>query len=262
MNLKMVMEKQKNNIEKSIAEKRDFLADAPKGSLTVKRVGDYYSWCVRNGSSKNKTVYIPKEDRKLAESLAAKRFVEAQLEDELADLKATNAYLQYCTKISKTDTVLSKGDEYVRLLEPYVLERNKKVSEWLSDKYTGPVPNPERLRYATPCDFKVRSKSEQSIVELLLKYRVPFKYEQHLYINGNDMYPDFMIMNPQSHKLYVWEHMGMMDDYNYRIKNLDKIQNYAALGFYLGDNLILTFETNASPLDKVWAEEIILHNFV
>ena len=59
--------------------------------------------------------------------------------------------------------------------------------------------------------FKVRSKSEQIIVSLLVKHHIPFKYEQPVLINGRSYFPDFTIMHPATHKLYLWEHLGMMD---------------------------------------------------
>ena len=135
------------------------------------------------------------------------------------------------------------------------------MRDWLKDVYTGVIPEPEGRRYPTAAGFKVRSKSEQLLVALLMKHHVPFKYEQHMFIAGKDIFPDFMIMNPMTGKLYVWEHLGMMDVADYRNHQWKKLNDYARLGFYPGDNLILTYETKDSGFDEIMAEFIIRHYF-
>ena len=45
------------------------------------------------------------------------------------------------------------------------------------------------------------------------------------------------------------EHLGMLDDDDYRKKNLKKLSDYRKNGIYTGKNLILTFEGVGSPFN-------------
>ena len=50
-----------------------------------------------------------------------------------------------------------------------------------------------------------------------------------------------------------------MDDPGYVQDNLSKIRAYEKSGYFLGDNLILTFETKNLPLDTREIDRIIKH---
>ena len=211
-----------------------------------------------NGRNGKKDRYLAKKDEELAKALVAKGYVTAKLKDEIENLKAANLYLAHCAN-SRTEKYLDKNDEYKRLLRPYLAQHDEDVEAWLEDKYDGPVTHPEDLTKMTRAGYLVRSKSEQMIVAHFIKYGIPHKYEQRLFVNGHDLYPDFMVMNPRTHKVYIWEHFGKMDDYNYRARNAGKVDDYASIGYLLGDNLIFTFETKKSGLDEIFVEKIIEH---
>lgn len=262
MNVKLYLQQEKIRLEQAIEEDRAYLDKAPAGSLVAKPVGKNFAWLRKNiDNAKKRSTYIRKKDRKLAEALVAKGYVEAKIYDELADLKAADLYLSHCAEPSKVEKYMGKNAEYQRLLKPYLMQHDKDVEAWLAKRYTGPQTHPEELTKLTRAGYYVRSKSEQMIVAHLVRYGVPHKYEQRLFVNDHDLYPDFMIMNPRTHKVYIWEHFGMMDDENYREHNSRKVEDYASLGYLLGDNLIFTFETKESGLDEIFAEKIVEHYF-
>ena len=61
----------------------------------------------------------------------------------------------------------------------------------------------------------LRSKSELSIYELMLKHKLKPLYEKPLDINDVIKYPDFTLDMDDTGKTYYWEHCGMMHDYEY-----------------------------------------------
>lgn len=269
MNIREMIENEKQNIEKSIEENKAQIANLPGGTLQVHKSGVFYNWFVidENSNSKSNSKsnshrhYISKENKELAEQLAYKGYLETQLSENQDNLKAINFFLKKYSGDTKSVRYITSNEGRRELLTPKLHYTDKEIEKWLRDKYTGDVPEPSNLRYPSQAGFKVRSKSEQIIVGLLLKYHIPFKYEHPMYINNHNLYPDFTIMHPKTHKIYVWEHLGMMDSYQYRNHNFDKINDYYLLGFAPGDNLIMTYEANNSGVDEILAEKLIKHYF-
>lgn len=77
-----------------------------------------------------------------------------------------------------------------------------------------------------------------------------------------DVYPDFTVLNVRTKKEMYWEHMGMMDDSNYREKAIRKIESYERNGYYPGESLILTFETEVSPMNSKIVSNMIDNYFI
>lgn len=109
----------------------------------------------------------------------------------------------------------------------------------------------------------VRSKSEKIIADLLYKYKIPYQYEPEIRLdNGNQYFPDFVILNVSQRKTVYWEHLGRVDFDDYCVKNMRKLLDYDKAGYVLGENLILTMETAAMPLDVKRVDEIIQKYFI
>ena len=110
----------------------------------------------------------------------------------------------------------------------------------------------EQKKHMTTAGFKVRSKSEAMIVEILSSKEIPFQYEEPLtlYKDGNPIivHPDFTFTNRHGEKIF-WEHMGMMDVEEYRKRALDKLAVFWENGIVPPHNLILSSETGDGSLD-------------
>ena len=50
-----------------------------------------------------------------------------------------------------------------------------------------------------------------------------------------------------------------MDDPGYLVSNISKLKSYEKEGYYMGDNLIVTFETKDSPIDTRQVDRLIKH---
>ena len=105
--------------------------------------------------------------------------------------------------------------------------------------------------FYTSAGERVRSKSEIIIADLLSKENIPYRYEYPLYLKGlGKIFPDFTTLNTRTRKEFIWEHLGMMDDPMYVENALQKISAYEQNGFFPGENLILTFESEKNPLNQ------------
>lgn len=71
------------------------------------------------------------------------------------------------------------------------------------------------------------------------------------------VYPDFTILSPKTHGEIYWEHHGMMDDPNYVKSAIRKIETYQKNGIYLGEKLIVTFETSDMPLNTRTMHDLV-----
>ena len=76
----------------------------------------------------------------------------------------------------------------------------------------------------------VRSKSELVIADKLYGAGVEYAYEKPLVISGRTYYPDFTIEDDATGVTYYWEHLGMLDDLDYRARWERKREGYVADG--------------------------------
>ena len=118
------------------------------------------------------------------------------------------------------------------------------------------VPNPETLKFYTKMGIIVRSKSEVIIATALYDNNIKFEYEKAIKISDVIYYPDFTV-EKKNGDIILWEHLGLIDNPDYRNKAYRKILKYNENGYYQGKNLILTYETAESPLDPMDVEHEI-----
>ena len=219
----------------------------PEGKLVVCNNGKgRYKWFRSDGKNK---YYIKKEDRKLAEQLAHKKFLTLQLEELTKKKIASEFYLRHYPKeISKSSQLISKSSEYQNLLSQHFTPLNQELNDWMSATYEKNTGYPEKLQVETMTGEFVRSKSEAIIHTQLCMNKIPFRYECVLILDGKVYYPDFTIRHPRTGEIYYWEHLGMMDKYSYIKRNLEKLEAYFVNGIIPTINLILTYETESHPL--------------
>ena len=72
-------------------------------------------------------------------------------------------------------------------------------------------------------------------------------------------YPDFRVLNVSQRKEFIWEHFGMMDNPEYIESALRKIETYKSAGIYVGESLIVTWETMDNPLSTEMIKRNINH---
>ena len=236
------------------------LEKAPEGRLTICKCKSraYYFITVEDKESNKIKKYLPKSNIKLIKALAVKRFNLYRKKELINELNAIDAYFAVRNKLSKS--VKKNAEENVELKK--LVFANEKtyddyVEKWLNEPFE---PNPKNRNYLvvpTNTDEKVRSKSEAMIYNKLLESGLPFVYEKPININGEIRYPDFTILDPNTRKIYFYEHFGMLDKPDYINDFTYKMNLYTRNGILLNHNFIMTYETNNIPFDIKQVDEII-----
>ncbi len=115
---------------------------------------------------------------------------------------------------------------------------------------------PDKLIHTTIREELVRSKSELVIANRLATHGLGYHYEKPLKVSDTDFVrPDFTIMY-QGEEWY-WEHLGMLDDEEYRKRWKRKEEWYKKHGFF--DRLIISKEKEG--LDSKEIDELIERTF-
>lgn len=232
----------------------------PAGSLNISESRGYFTWTgVMNAppGQKKKTVYIPKKDEKFAAALAeatkCTRLIEADTEriaklDELLENYTDNEsvfdYKQAC--------------EYERLIKTRHPSPDDDLQDWLDSQYVRSTHKLYEKKVMTDSGLLVRSKSEAGILNVLREFDIAHFYEPVLQVSDNkQLVPDVIFMHPITWEQCIWQHLGLMDDPKYALKNLADLQEYYKCGWKLGINLFVTAGTREQPFTQTDARDFL-----
>ncbi|MDO4183433.1 MAG: hypothetical protein Q4E12_07520 [Coriobacteriia bacterium] len=265
-------------------EKR--LKSAPKGALHVSQSHGSPQYRCRLDSNA-KEIYLDKSKEKLTRKLAQKAYDQKVLKQAkqlkhdidvlLADLKRygikdcggaqTQEYSSCHPALRlRPDVELTTikqlyqnlPPERKALVAPCLLSDEDYASNWENTNSSSYNFLQEGRIFHTEKGDYVRSKSEAIIADKLFRASIPYKYEQPLTLNdGQEVFPDFTVLNKRTRQEFVWEHFGLMDNPEYADKAVRKIAAYEESGLHLGVGLIATLETSKSPLNLSAIESII-----
>jgi len=132
------------------------------------------------------------------------------------------------------------------------------------DKWQGRLQTtdlyPETAVY-THNGIHFRSMSERTIAEQLDKYGLLYRYEPIFGLMEMDVSPDFLVKNPFTNKVVIWEHFGAFNQSKYADHMNDKMDAYLSQGFQIGFDLITTFQYHIRKPERIQEliEDIILH---
>lgn len=284
MNFNYVATQYKTLLQAEMNWLDEAISKSPPGRLKINRSGTRYKWINQLDSGERQ--YIRKKDIKQAGLLAAKSFYKRKRIETKQELKALDYYLNNHNRIRFISNDLENGDgELSRLIgvgkEYFRLEKfeaspstkrkkkkgfsftsdTKKISDelkaWMEEEYPTNQHFKESLNVKAVGGLMVRSKSEAFIANELSARGIPFRYECLLDIEGATYYPDFTIIHPVTNETFYWEHLGLMDDVEYRDRAKNKLVNYTKAGIIPGVNLIITYETDYNPLDFEVVKKLI-----
>jgi len=135
-------------------------------------------------------------------------------------------------------------------ISPIIEPRDEFIKDWYEQHPGGMNPYDDPPERDTLRGEKVRTKSEQLLADTFYRLGIPYQYEPEFVLNtGYCKYPDFVLLNVIQRKTYYWEHMGLTDEFDYATKNFKKLLIYERNGLILGENLILSLETEDMQLD-------------
>lgn len=261
------MKREATRLEQSIKEKEQQLAGLPEGELKCYYFNDTFRWFVINKDEKarRKRSYLSKSQYETAQDLALKGWISRELQDEKKELNAIQMYLRHSCNFNRGKDFIN-NEENQRLLSDYFHKEQEKqsakINDWLSQRSTRSAPYPEMLKVRTRAGFNVRSKSERDIIHTLMKFNLPFKYENCIETDIGPLFPDITILNPTTYEETIWEHNGSMDNPEYAEKVMRRTAAYYRLGYHPDKNFIMTFEENNEGIDTDWVEAIIKQHFV
>lgn len=236
----------------------------PEGSIHSNK-NNFYHY------DKGNKTYINSSNTSLIANLIQKTY-ELTLEKEL---KVKLKHLQKFSKIFKSLDLNSIYENTSKVRKQYIITTYKSykslTKEWITEKYNKKPINTSTYHLFSKNGDYVRSKSECFIANELFNQMIAYRYEAELILKNYSfdnnfseikIYPDFTILNPKTKEVVIWEHFGMMDNVEYLINSLRKINNYIFNGYILGKNLIITFETKNFPLNSNIVQKIVKDYFL
>lgn len=220
----------------------------PQGALRCTSSNGTAQYCI-DGQ------YISKKNKEYVRKVAQREYDEKIIPNiERAILKLKDIEKIYEEKVlESTFEALSTARK--KLVIPVIEPIDCKVKRFLEEEYEPlAFKEEDKTEFYTLKNERVRSKSELIIADELCRYEIPYRYEKPLKLEdwGKPvvLWPDFTVMNKRNGKIFLLEHLGMMDDLNYVDKNMRKIDIYERNGILLGEKLLLTHETSKAPLNR------------
>lgn len=260
-----MLQEMEKHLEYLEAERRDtlaWLAKLPDGVIYSSKKGGKNRYYLKDKEAEKRT-YIPKSDYRLVKSLALRRYLEYKVDDIEREIEATKFYIRHHRKERKADRLLAKDGAFRELLEEVSEEVNEALMSWANEPYEQ-EPDPQKQRiYRSLAGTFHRSKSEVLIANCLWMHHIPFRYEQVFHTLPNKygksyvFYPDFTILHPITGRIYIWEHLGMMDNPEYREHNAFKLKEYTRAGYTVNVNLIITTEDENHHIDTREIEKLV-----
>lgn len=255
-----LLNEEKSKYIRYIETARKMSEDTIGGSLVITKDSQYYHSRVNSKTHKFERKYISKKDRKFAERLANKSFYKKTI-------KIANKYINLIDKLVDLYHNYDIANCYEclipqrkELVKPIIKTWEQTLDEWKKKEYIPsdyPFGNNEIY---TKTGVRVRSKSEKMFADTLTEYGIEYKYECPLVLkNGKVIYPDFTILikvGNLAKEVYL-EHFGMMDDKEYALSAIKKIEQYTSNDIIYGDNLFFSFESSKSVFNQRNLEIII-----
>lgn len=145
-----------------------------------------------------------------------------------------------------------------KLVQPLLPTNQQKLESWKNQSFQPKsIRNVQEALYTNKKE-RVRSKSEKILADLFSAKGVDYKYESPLILpDGLRIYPDFTFYHPEKQVEIYWEHFGMMDVPEYANNAIRRIALYESAQIFLGERLLVTFETSQCTLNLHSAEALI-----
>jgi len=202
--------------------------------------------------------YVHVNEMHNAIKLVKKEYLENLVKCAQKELTCVNRLLGAIEKNSIENVYGKIGKAKQMLVNPIYISNDLYREKWLNETYNGKYFDDDCVEIYTDKGERVRSKSEKIIADKLHKENIDYRYEYPITMPGwGEIYPDFTILDLENRRNIILEHFGMMDDESYVNNAILKLQQYAAMGYNLGDNLFVTMETSGRPFDSRMLDGII-----
>ncbi|WP_026651029.1 hypothetical protein [Butyrivibrio proteoclasticus] len=234
---------------------------APEGSLRVDRChNDIYFRCYKKEEKhehKNGQ-YIHKDNKQLAIDLAQKEYNRKALTGVTKLEKGLDNLLK-CYEQNNLEIIYNGlGEVKKSMITPIVLPDDKYIDKWKKEKKTDINTYENVTNIFSEIGEHVRSKSEKILADKFMMEGIPYVYEPNVVLkDGSQIFADFALLNVRTRQDYYLEHFGMMDNPEYARRAVQKMEMYYQNGYYMGKNIIYTFETSDIGLGKDVIDRIV-----
>ncbi|MCR5417067.1 MAG: hypothetical protein K6E79_09750 [Pseudobutyrivibrio sp.] len=254
--------KRKILLEEIISSKKNNIKNAPNGKLHIvphKKGVQYY---IRTDASDKSGKYLKKDNVELAYRIAQREYDELVLESAQKELVVLNRMIDnYPDRNSSFENVYENISYRKKALVKTKYDSDDDyINKWKSQEYERVNYYNDNQIYDNGSGICMRSKSELLISKTLDDMEIPYLYEKPLLLGTKTVIPDFTILDVKNRREIYLEHLGMMDNNEYIRKNLKKIKLYQDNHYYIGDRLLVTYETNNNPIDLNYIRSM-LNNF-
>lgn len=206
--------------------------------------------------------FLRKNEHKTAYAIAQRDYETSLLYHARKQLDGIKKLLNNYQPKELGDIYTSMNPVRKTMINPYVLSDEDYAKIWLSQKSTSHNSYQKAYPYYTLNGEHVRSKSEQIIADRLFTAGIPYRYEYPVDIDSyTTFYPDFMVLNKKTRRVYILEHLGLFDNPEYMRNNFNKLTQYQRAGYLQGEALLFTAEVEGKGLDIEVLNKIIEHYF-
>lgn len=252
------MKEKVKELDKLILKVEKSLKKAPEGSLVLSKSNGVTQYYHKTESGQKKGKYISSKNRRLISELAQKDYDLCFMKGIKEQKKQICKAIELVPDIEIQDVYSELSDARKELVKPYILTDEQYVEQWMNVSYIGKDFSDDAPVIMTERGERVRSKSEKILADKLFSMGIPYRYEYPVKLKGyGTVYPDFTLLNIRERKEIYLEHFGMMDNPEYSEKAIQKLEDYARNGIYMGKNLLVTFETLHKPLDMKIVERML-----
>lgn len=265
MDLKELLKERINETDRLIRRIEELLRNAGGETFFVRKEKGKHRYYKYNSEDGKKTYLgvCRKEEIRVLEDEAYWRKLEKSANKEKKDLEKIGRILDGMPRWQ--EVFYSIAQEKRHLIEPltksldYFSERE--LQNWKMNRFKN--RNDKPTANVTMNGENVKSKSELIIADRLRNAGVPYHYERDMFLEGGrrgrymKWHPDFRVLNQRTGREYWWEHFGRMGDPEYFASCIFKLETYAKNGIYLGDNLIITMESDSVPLGSDYIDMLI-----
>ena len=245
-----VLERRKAEIQAALADIERSETGVVEGRLRIsKSKGTAQFYCVKDKGD-HQGEYIPKTNVKYIRALAQKQYNEKAKMRLIKEQKLIEELIAFQKNESEEVWYEEKMTFRKKLVSPFGLTDAKLSRLWLSEDYRTNPYKPDELVYETERGEMVRTKSEMLLANMYYSLGIPYRYECALPLqNGITKYPDFTLLDNKRRMIIYHEHMGLIENEEYRRENIRKLDAYRDEGIYCGKNLLITYETKESPFN-------------
>lgn len=250
----------KQFLERLITEKEKDIERLPQGNVRVVRHGRGYQYYLREDKKDKNGKYVSKKEIKKVCKMIQREYGEKVLKRAKEEWSLLRR-IEGLYKSGIAEDIYDRMPSGKQAVVTSIVETDQEyLQKWMNQSYEKKSFREDAPEYYSNKGERMRSKSEVIIANLLDKLEIPYLYEMPLELNKwLTVHPDFTIIDVANRRVILWEHLGMLGDVEYLNQSIQKIREYELCGYYPGDSLIITGESDRHPLDIRLVEKRIRH---